>query len=396
MNQLTGGKPQIVRHFNKAAILNLIRSRQPISRIELSRLADLNKSTVSSIVADLLDEKIVYESDVGSSTGGRRPVLLNLNDSDYGVGVIEFGSEYTYLAISDLDAGIQERDRLTMELVEPASFINHCVAKLKRLRDLSGLQIRSIGISVPGIVHAETGRVIFSPVLQWRDVEVRDIICKAMEPDDQVHVVVENDANACVLAERWFGNLPDTAEMVFLSENMGAGIIANGRLLHGAGETAGQFGHITITTDGEPCRCGDRGCWTQYASSEATVKRYFSKHAREFDGNIEEEFQRVLKAATVGDITAIDCFYETGNYLGLGISNIVKTIDPEIVVVGGLITGAWDYIYPRIRRQLQQHIFYGIKNHVQIVPCSLLERPALVGAIALVVRHIFKRYQIYA
>jgi len=396
MNQLTSGKPQIVRHLNKTAILNLIRSRQPISRSELSRLTDLNKSTVSSIVADLLDEKMVSESSIGTSTGGRRPILLNLNDSDYGVGAIEFGADYTYLAISGLDATIRERDRLTSEPAEPVSFIRHCVARLKQLREVSGLQMRSVGISVPGIVDAEASRIIFSPELQWRNVEVGKIVANAMTPDLPTYVVVENEANASVLAEQLFGALPDTSEMVFLSENLGAGIIVNGHLVHGASETAGQFGHLTITDAEQPCPCGSHGCLTQYASSEATVRSYFAKHAKRSTGNVEEAFLQMLRAARVGDITALDSFYATGDYLGLGISNIAKTIDPEVVVVGGLVTQAWDYVYPRIRRQLHRNVYYDIENPVRVVPCSLRDRPALIGAIAIVVRHIFKRYHIYA
>ncbi|NIR52357.1 MarR family transcriptional regulator, partial [candidate division KSB1 bacterium] len=115
MNRAVKADPKAVRNVNRAAILNLIRENQPVSRIELSKLSNLNKSTVSSIVADLLDEKLISETMIGESTGGRKPILLNLNRSEYRIGAIDFDPECTYVAIGDIEASIIRKKAIQTE-----------------------------------------------------------------------------------------------------------------------------------------------------------------------------------------------------------------------------------------------------------------------------------------
>ncbi len=394
--KLIRGNHKIVRHINRAAILNLIREHQPIPRIALSRLSNLNKSTVSSIVSDLLEEKLIYETPSEESTGGRKPILLRLNRSEYLIGAIDFDPDCTFLAIGDIEANVVRKKAIRTDRSDPENFIRRCLMELDEIKaELRHPELRSIGVSVPGIVDVKRGVVVVAPDLEWRNIDIGCLV-EEMDPDGtNGSLIIENEANASALAELWFGQeLRSHSNMVFISEGIGTGIILQGQLIQGSFQSAGQFGHMTIQADGELCICGNRGCWEVYASNTATVQRYYESQNQTFDGDPHGEILRIVRLAHEGDERAVQAIRETGRYLGIGISNIIKGIDPEVIVLGGAIIEAWDLIYPEIRQAIQQRVFFGLSKGVRIIPTSLHERPSLVGAFTLVIKEVFGGYRI--
>jgi len=242
------GNHKIVRHINRSAILNLVRERQPVSRAALSKLSDLNRSTVSSIVYELLEEKLIYETRNGESTGGRKPILLQLSRQDFFIGAIDFDPNYTYVAIGDIEANILKRKAIKTESNHPEDFIRTCLLELLELKAGLGCpNLRSIGISVPGIVDAAIGKVFVAPDLGWKNIDIHRI-CKETIPENHCEsVIIENEANSSALAEQWFGDaLENSSNMVFISEGIGTGVIFEGKLVTGSHNLAGQFGHTTI------------------------------------------------------------------------------------------------------------------------------------------------------
>jgi len=354
------GNHKIVRNINRSAVLNLVRERQPVSRVVLSRLSDLNKSTVSSIVRELLEEKLIYETRNGESTGGRKPILLQLNRQDYFIGAIDFDPNYTYVAIGDIEANILQKKTIKTENKHPEDFIRTCLLELLELKAGLGCpNLKSIGISVPGIVDGAIGKVFVAPDLEWKNINIKTIYKEVIFKNHHESVIIENEANASALAEQWFGKaLENNSNMVFISEGIGTGVIFEGKLVQGSYNLAGQFGHTTIEADGRLCVCGNRGCWELYASNHATVQRFYALKKKSFDGSPILEMQKIITAAFNGDEDAISAIRETGRYLGIGISNIIKGIDPEIVVLGGVITTAWDLIYPEIIKEIRSRVFF--------------------------------------
>ncbi len=151
---------------------------------------------------------------------------------------------------------------------------------------------------------------------------------------------------------------------------------------------------LCIQVDGRFCVCGNRGCWELYASNHATVQRFYALKKKPFDGSPIMEMQRIIAAAFDGDEDAISAIRETGRFLGIGISNIIKGIDPEIVVLGGIITTAWDLIYPEIMKEIRSRVFFELNESRKVIPTSLKERSSLVGAFTLASKEIFKGYKI--
>lgn len=395
-SNLISGNHSIVRNVNRAAILNLIREHQPISRVELSKLTNLNKSTVSSIVSELIEEKLVHETSDGESTGGRRPILLQLNTSEIKIGAIDFDPDITYIAIGDIQANIFAKKLIPFQKGNPCEFIEHCLLELLLLKaELNLPNLNSIGISIPGIVDTQKNAVIIAPDLQWQDINFDEITQQLDIYGLPEQIILENEANASVLAEQWFGKeIKNRSNIVFITEGIGTGVILDKKLVPGSYHAAGQFGHMTIVTDGKPCICGNRGCWEVYSSKAATVERYYFLKGQKFSGNINEEVVKIIQLAAQGDWEATRALEDTGRYLGIGISNIIKAIDPEVIVLGGVITQAWKIIYPKIIEEIKNRVFFNIKKDVQIIPSTLGERSSLIGALTLVIKEIFRGYKI--
>lgn len=399
-DNLVSGNHKIVRNANSANLLNLIRENQPISRAALSKSSKLNKSTVSSIVADLLKEKLIRETTVGRSTGGRKPILLSLNKSEYLIGAIDFDPAYSHIAIGDIEANILKKKTIKTKAKQPKAFVQRCLRELLDMKDtLNYSNLKKVGISIPGIVDTKKGVVVIAPDLKWENLSIRKIV-KEFDPKGTIRsVIIENEANSSALAEQWFGQdeVKNKSNIVFISEGIGTGIILNKKLIQGSYHAAGQFGHMTIDANGKECICGNHGCWEDYASNVATVKRFFN--VEEFDGNANDELPKIIDLAQNGDEIAINTLHETGRYLGIGISNIIKAVDPDVVIMGGLITNAWNIIHPVIMSEIENRVFKSIvfsntKKKVQIVSTSLKERSSLKGAFTLAIREIFSGYKI--
>jgi len=396
-DQMIGGNAKVVRSINRSGILNIIRERQPIPRIGISKLTGLNKSTVSSIVNELLDQELIYEEPLNETNVGRRPIELRLKLGKHFIGAINIDSEITRFAVVDLDGSVLKRTWLNTEKSNPVKFIKTCAEQLLvikkelRIRDLEG-----IGISIAGIVDTKDSNIVEAPNLDWKDVPI-GAICRDCFPN-HYEIKFENDAKASALAELWFGTgeIKTISDFVFVSVGMGigTGIVVGRELLEGHNHAAGEFGHMTMFPRGEYCICGNYGCFEAYASDRATVQRYNRLVKNLPDHKPENFLKDVLVKVEEKDPAAIQAVNETGYYLGLGISNIVKALDPEAIVIGGRIIQAWDIIYPEIMKVVKSHVFFSIKPEIKILPSSLKIRPRLLGAATIALKEIFNDYKI--
>lgn len=391
------GNAKLVRNINRAVILNLIREKQPISRIEIAKLSGLNKSTVSSIVAGLLAEALVYEEIAPNQNVGRNPIKLHLKLGTHWVGAINIDAPLTRLAIADLDGSVKVAVSFDQQSQNPEQFIRACVAKLFELRDQLQIgRLEGVGVSIAGIVDPVQAKVVFAPRLGWEDFEIGKLLAQLCSHEGIV--VIDNDARASALAELWYGNHDlKLSDFVFLAvgPGIGTGIVVNKELIHGSSYAAGEFGHMTLFEGGELCSCGNYGCWEAYASDRATVKRYMMQ--KQLDSTAPPVMlQDIIDSAVQHHETlARDILRQTGHYLGMGIADIIKAVDPEAIIIGGRIIEAWDIVYPEIMQTLAMRAFFGKNRKIRILPTSLVEvRPRLLGAATLVVKEIFSDFKI--
>jgi len=393
-NQVIAGNAKLVRNINRSGILNIIRERQPISRISISKLTGLNKSTVSSIVNELLEQDLIYEKIAQDQNVGRNPILLHLKLGRNLVGAINLDSAKSRVAVMDIDGSLISLTELKTEPEKPEKFIEKCARALERIQEQNNIQkLAGVGFSIAGIVDPDNELVINAPNIGWKNFQIGEVSRRIFRGVDNLQF--ENDAKSSALAELWFGEgeIRNISDFVFLTVGIGigTGIVVGKNLLDGYEHAAGEFGHMTMFPNGEYCACGNYGCFEAYASDRATVMR-FQRLCK--DNTRVKHVTEVIAKALEKDTSACQTLKETGNYLGLGISNILKAVDPEAVVIGGHIVKAWDIIFPETQKIVKEHIFFDIKREVKILPTSLKIRPRLLGAATLALKEIFSDYRI--
>ncbi len=390
------GNAKVVRSINRGMILNIIREMQPISRVNISRITGLNKSTVSSIISNLLEEELLVEQASEEQSVGRSPVNLYLRLGRFYVGSFNIDSSVTRLAVADIDGSIKGTASIDTDPENPREFVKKCVDELQSLcRDLKIDHLEGLGVSIGGIVDSKKLVVNFAPNLGWEDFDIGEALREAMP--EVKNFSVGNDAKASALAELWFGSHElDLSNFVFLSigPGIGSGIVVQNRLLDGEYQASGEFGHMVIFEGGEHCTCGNNGCWEAYASDKATVGRYVKAKNMEPKMSRSLTFQDIVESAKKDDPVAVEILKQTGYYLGLGISSIIRAIDPHVIIIGGRITQAWDLVYPEIMTVVTKRAYFGRKKSINILPTSLNVLPRLLGAATLAIQEIFNGYKI--
>jgi len=377
----SGASSEVVRDINRRIVLNLIRTRQPISRADLARVSGLQRSTISLIVEQLIEEKWVIEGPTGRLPRGRWPTFLRLNDERVIIGVDVRPTQIT-VAVSDANCRFISQEVMNTPANPKAALdaVIECILRIKG--SCQGKKIEGIGISLPGRFDPTADRVVFAPNLKWRDVEVRTPIAKATGLD----VEIENAANACVLAAVWFDRMEECRNLVVVtvSEGIGTGVLVNGRLLRGLNGMAGEFGHVPLDPEGPLCSCGSRGCWEVFGSNRAAL-RYYLESSAPADGL---SFQDLLSLADQGDARASKALEKMAHYLGRGMRVIVAGLAPERIIVIGDFTRSWQRFGPVIEAEVQGQILAGGCAPV-LIPAHEDGMARLRGTVALVLQKDF-------
>lgn len=374
-----------IRDINRQIVLNYVRERAPISRADIAHETALQRSTISLIIDDLKAEGLIDEIE-GESTGGRPPILLRLRAGEAIAIGVDLGTTRTIVATSDLAGRVlkQEEFKTNPNSKRMLARIIDCVREFtKREKGIEG-----VGISLPGLVDPETGMAYFIPHFKWRDWAIAEEVQNA----SGLPATVDNDANAAALAELWFGR-PEIREvrdfiMVLVEEGLGTGIVFDGQVYHGMSGAAGEFGHMTIG-QGAPtaCAAGSYECWEAFASETAALARY--AQARSGTNDAATNFEQLIDRALEGEQRAKSALVETAHYLGLGISNLMKGLSPEAVIVGGRISRAWPLIADELRDALtRSSICRGLPS-ARVIASTLGSSPCLMGALSLVLASKF-------
>jgi predicted NBD/HSP70 family sugar kinase/biotin operon repressor len=375
-----------IRDINRQIVLNYVREREPISRAEIARETDLQRSTISAIVEALAEEGLIEEVGEGESTGGRRPTLLRLRTKEPIAIGVAITPTCTTVATSDLAGRIVEQ---TEFLTDPDAdkTLQDVIALVSETSARNKGTIEAVGVSLPGLVDPSTGSAIYVPYFGWRDIPVAKLISGAVG----LPVVIDNDANAVALAELWFGR-PEVSDardfiLVFVAEGVGTGIIFDGQVYRGQRGAAGEFGHMVIGTRAPvPCSCGNLDCWEAFSSERAALARYMKLSGAQSTPPID--FRHLVDRALAGEANARSALTETALCLSVGISNLVVGFSPEAVVVGGEIARAWSLIESALTETIERSVRRGLPS-ARILPSTLGEKPVLRGALSLVLASKF-------
>jgi predicted NBD/HSP70 family sugar kinase len=363
--------------MNRDVVLELIRTKQPISRADLSRLSGLRPSTISAIVGQLLDEKWISEGPAVRLPRGRRPTLLSLNAESV-ILVSDIRPNQIIIAVVDLNGRFLSRETLPL-VKDPVQGVENIITAMQRMiANYPDRSFEGIGISLPGRVDPTTQRLILAPNLLWSHYDIK----RAIERKIPLQIEMDNAANACLLSELWFGHMGGIREavLVTISEGVGAAILANGQLVTGKSGLAGEFGHVPIDPQGPRCGCGRRGCWEMFASSRAAINFYVESAPSAPRPTIME----LLNLAEDGDKKAIKALNRQAVYLGQGLSIITSVLSPEVILLTGGLTTSWKRFGPVVEKELAKDLLSGTAPRISVM--TDVESDRLRGAAALVLQ----------
>lgn len=338
---------ELTRDINRDLVLEHIRSSQPISRVELARRSGLQPSTVSSIVEQLKAERWITEGPAVKTARGRRPTQLSLN-VDMVVLVADVRPTRAVLAVVDLNGHFLSQCEVPLPW-DAALGVRAIADGMQALRrQHPDKTFEGVGLSVPGRVDPKTNRLALIPNLPWKDYDV----CKELSALLGLRAELENDANACLLSELWFGHVDGLRNVVLvaISEGVGASVLAEGRLISGRNGMAGEFGHICVDRTGPQCGCGKRGCWEMFASSRAALRYY----AELVPGDEAVSMQELIARAHRDDPNAIAALQRQSQEIGKGLRMILASLSPEAVLFAGDITTYWRMALPVIEQECRE------------------------------------------
>lgn len=380
-------RPNTIRDINKQIVLNYVRERSPISRAEIARETELQRSTVSAIVDELQNSGLIEEIGIGSSTGGRKPTLLKLKTGKPVAIGVDLTPTHTTIALADLAGRILEKEEFPTS--PDADFMSHqIIERVTQFAKKHKHYKLGVGISIPGIADQTLGKCLYIPYFQWRDWD----ICQQISKKTGLPVTIDNDANAIALAELWFGREAirkiSNFITVLVGEGIGTGIIFEGQVYRGEKGAAGEFGHMIVGTNGPvPCSCGSRDCWEAHASENAIAARYQQLFPQNLQNN-SISMQTLIALADQGEKQALEALKETAKYLGIGISNLIVGLSPQAVVVSGSITRAWHIIGEEVLKIAERSVRRDLPAPI-IIASTLGDNPTLIGALSLVLAQKF-------
>jgi predicted NBD/HSP70 family sugar kinase len=384
LKRIQAASNDVVRGINRRIVLNLVRTRQPISRADLARMSGMQRSTISLIVEELVNENWVIEGPTGRLPRGRRPTFLRLNEERVIIGV-DLRPTQTTVALADVNGKFSSQETMPTPQ-EPAEAIAQIIERVERIKAGLGsraqTKIEGIGISIPGRFDPAADRLVFAPNLGWRDVDLRGPVAAATGLD----VEIENAANACVLAAVWFDRMDSCRNLVVVtvSEGIGTGIFLNGQLASGLSGMAGEFGHVPLDPEGPLCGCGSRGCWEVFGSNRAAVRYYLESSSQPAGLS----FPDLLTLADQGDARAAKALEKMAHYLGNGMRMIVAGLSPERIIIVGDLTRSWQRFGPIIEAEVRAQVLPG-GAQPQLIPVHEEGRARLRGTVALVLQKHF-------
>jgi predicted NBD/HSP70 family sugar kinase len=387
MGQKGDGTLGWLRERNRQRVLGALREQGRTSQAEIARATGLSRTTVSKVVAELKETGLVdvlegKASDPHGIHGGRPSVQLALRDLSTAVVGVDFGHSHVQVAVGDVAHNVlAERrcdldvnHRATEALDASARMVDEVLAEAGvRRADVVGA-----GIGIPGPVDRVRGTVGSRTILPgWLGLRIAD----EMRARLALPVEIENDANLGALAELTWGAGRDCSNFAYIkaATGIGAGIVIDGRLLRGATGTAGEIGHTTLDGAGALCYCGNRGCLETVASGPAIVHLVGN-------GGGGLTLGGVIDLAAEGDVRCRRAISDAGREIGIAIAGLCNLINPERVVVGGVLSRAGDLVLDPIRASIRRYAVQAASDRVEVVPAVFVERAELLGCLALALR----------
>ncbi len=384
------------RDTTRSRVFQVLSDHPRISRPQIAEITGLSRATVSVVIDELVESRLVVETGSGDSSGGRPPMILEFRPSAaYAIGAALY--DYTWhIVATDLASNVVDSETATPTDNTAAESLSALSAGLERLRhriDPARL-LPVIGLGPPGLVDMTHGIIKSAVDLGWREVDIATTIAQ----ETGLPVLTANRSKAGALAVLRRIAKPQTTNLIYISIGTGvaAGIILNGTLFVGANSSAGELGHMTIIPDGPLCECGNRGCLQQLVSERAIENAARQAMRRQPTGILQQKFGTypehltaidVLQAAEKEDPTALTVIKRIADYLAIATGNLINLFNPEIIVLGGPIAEAGPLLTQLVTTYTRRHAMAHPLSAVRITKNTLGPATGAIGAAVLVLQH---------
>jgi glucokinase len=378
-----------MRLINRSAVVEYLRLVKHASRTQISRQLKISKPTVMRIINQLINDGFVLSIGKDQSGKGRHQELLALDKnnnlvigvdiggSHIGAAVINIGGVILHSIFREVTWGESEEN-----LIQIKSIIEEILESAKKENG----KLLGIAIGVPGIVESETGIIRLAPSMNWVDFPLLEKLRKTFE----IPISIENDVNLAVLGEHWYGSGigVENLVMVAIGTGIGAGLILNGSLYRGHQESSGEVGYILPSIKFLYNKYPGFGALESVASGKGIVdiaKAYMNGlNPNQTSQQIEAE--DIFEAARTGEKWASEITSQTSEYLGLAITNIAACFDPEVIIIGGGISNAFDLLIEPVK----ERIAGVIPNMPRIICSQLKEKAVLLGSVVSIVKKVMQ------
>lgn len=385
MSKKGDGSLTWLRDRNRHRVMEVLRIQGRTSQADIARATGLSRTTIHTLIGELKEAGVVIEVDGKrvEAGGGRPAAQLVLQNTSRAVLGIDFGHSHVQVAVADLAHNVlAERHReldVNHRAKEALDSSAEMAGEVLAEAGIDRSRVISAGIGIPGPVDRERGTAGSSTILPgW--VGLR--IAEAMQARLGLPVDIENDANMGALAEQTWGAGRDCKNFAYVkaATGIGAGLVIDGELLHGATGTAGEIGHSTLDEGGALCYCGNRGCLETVASGPAIIRLVA-------DGNGDmPTLAEVITRASAGDVRCRRAISDAGREIGVAVAGLCNLINPERVIIGGLLSRAGNILMQPLRESIRRHAVQAAAERVDVRQASFVERAELLGALALALR----------
>ena len=383
------------------AILEAIRRQGPLTKTDISKLVKLNIVTVSNYVNDFIQKRLILERDIDVSTGGRRPVLVQLNkEAGYVIG-IGFNLFNSIGLLVDLEGNVVTDVKMKLPDERASSVMDHLIEMVQEILSKSKVEkekIREIGIGIAGLLDKGGGS------LRWPErmgegfgylyVPIRE----ELEKRFGIPVLLENDATVAAFGEYWLSLDPQIKHLLFMFAGAGLGIVISGEIYRGANGNAGEFAiHNPVQDDKFNCYEGNP-CFLKKWTADISVVALAKKALRDgqqseivkYAGSVEKvDLLSVFKAAKFGDRLAVELVEHAGVRLGVKAAWLINLFNPEILVIGGGLEEAGALLMDAVKKTVAGWAFPEMANACKVIPSRLGENAVALGAASLAIRDTF-------
>ena len=373
---------QQIKEHNKLLVLRTAYSQSNISRADIARTTRLTRTTVSDIVGELMDEGLLEEVGIGSSIGGKPPILLSVVDDARQLICLDLSDDFLQGALVNLRGKIARRVNMPASCQEEQATLNCIFQLIDELIAAAAAPLVGIGIGSPGLIDSQNGIVREAVNLGWKHVPLKQLLSERYG----MPIYVSNDSHVAALAEFTFGALRGTPNLVVIKvgRGIGSGIVINGQIFYGDGFSAGEIGHLTVVEDGELCRCGKYGCLETVSSTRAILER-----VQRENGLGIVSLDTLSRSFELGNKRVADAVGAAGHYLGSVIAELITILNVNNIILSGYFTGFGDSFLELVHAEVNNRVLSKMVDETRLSYSTLGTDSVILGASALVLSKEF-------